>query len=118
MEVCRYWESCTAPICPLDVNLSQRSWFAGEEICRRKPFQQHLAVLAQKRIERRFRRGKECVGLGGVRKRAEQRYSGEELLTIGQAVLATREKKRVMAGRGYPKNGVSRKFFVQYAGGL
>ena len=34
---CRYFEECSAPLCPLDeASLSACSWFPNEELCRRR----------------------------------------------------------------------------------
>jgi hypothetical protein len=33
-ENCKYFESCSAPMCPRDAGVAETAWFAGEDICR------------------------------------------------------------------------------------
>ena len=33
---CRFYEGCTAPLCPLNTNLGRSFWFPGEPICHLK----------------------------------------------------------------------------------
>jgi hypothetical protein len=31
---CRYFDGCSAPLCPKDESIADRTWFADEDICR------------------------------------------------------------------------------------
>ena len=33
-EKCKYFDDCSAPICPRDAGAAKTAWFAGEPICR------------------------------------------------------------------------------------
>jgi hypothetical protein len=52
-ESCPSFESCSAPLCPLDQDLEKRIWYAGEEFCRSRKFGQHRWVRKQRSIQRR-----------------------------------------------------------------
>ena len=87
---CKRFDRCGANICPLDPDLERRTWFPDEEICRRKDFQQHPAIVAQKRIQR----NKPARWWN-----REKPITGRELVEFGKRLLATREKLREHAKR-------------------
>jgi hypothetical protein len=31
---CRYFDGCSAPLCPRDEGVAERTWFADEDVCR------------------------------------------------------------------------------------
>ena len=31
---CKYFDGCSAPLCPKDEGVADRTWFPGEDICR------------------------------------------------------------------------------------
>ncbi|MHC4634826.1 MAG: hypothetical protein ACYSYU_06405 [Planctomycetota bacterium] len=47
---CRYFESCDAPLCPLDPDIDKRTWFADEPICKRRKFAKQLWRKNQRKI--------------------------------------------------------------------
>jgi len=50
-KLCRYFDECSAPLCPRDPSsLEHGIWYADEEICRLKRYQRLPWVRAQKRI--------------------------------------------------------------------
>ena len=52
-ETCRYFESCSAPICPEDPeSLAYCAWFSDEEICKRADYAGVSWIKRQKRIAR------------------------------------------------------------------
>lgn len=53
-EHCRQFEDCTAPMCPLDPELSRKVWFADEDICASKKFGPGLKWIEnQRKISRK-----------------------------------------------------------------
>jgi hypothetical protein len=32
--MCRHFDGCSAPLCPRDEGIADRTWFAGEGVCR------------------------------------------------------------------------------------
>ena len=34
MKKCKYFDDCSAPMCPRDAEVAKTAWFAGEPICR------------------------------------------------------------------------------------
>lgn len=52
-HACRYFDECSAPICPEDpASLKSCAWFPDEEVCRRQDHASIPMVKAQKRIAR------------------------------------------------------------------
>jgi hypothetical protein len=49
-EQCPYFESCGAPICPLDPNKESAVWYPFEKICRNKEFKNLTFIINQKKI--------------------------------------------------------------------
>ncbi len=50
---CRHFETCEAPLCPLDkVSLEHGIWYPDEGICKVKEFQALLWVKNQKKIKK------------------------------------------------------------------
>jgi hypothetical protein len=33
-ENCKYFDGCSAPVCPMDAGAAKTAWFAGEDVCR------------------------------------------------------------------------------------
>ena len=89
------WERCGANICPLDPDLTKRSWFVDEEICTSLKYRKHPAVLAQKHVLKRMRKGKRSIRVGNVRKILSEdvEWTGEELLRLGEHLIAMRQKR-------------------------
>ena len=50
MKDCRYFESCDAPLCPLDPDIDKRTWFADEPICKCRKFAKLLWRKNQRKI--------------------------------------------------------------------
>ena len=34
MTGCKYFDGCSAPLCPRDEGIADRAWFSDEDICR------------------------------------------------------------------------------------
>lgn len=50
-EQCRLFETCEAPLCPLDkTSIEHAVWYPDEEICRARKFQSLPWIQKQKRI--------------------------------------------------------------------
>jgi hypothetical protein len=56
MRECKYFDGCSAPLCPKDESIADRTWFADEDICR-------LAVVPK--WVRRQRKVSRKAALGG-----------------------------------------------------
>ena len=58
MKQCRYFDSCSAPLCPLDGDgLAVGHWFPDEEICRARKHTRGLKwVETQKKIAKKAKR--------------------------------------------------------------
>jgi hypothetical protein len=48
---CRYFDGCSAPLCPRDEGIADRTWFADEDICRLADVPEW--VRRQRKISRR-----------------------------------------------------------------
>ena len=94
-EKCSKWERCSANICPLDPDLVKRSWFVDEEICTSLKYRRHPAVLAQKWLLKRMRKGVKKIYADGVNKplNEDTEWMGEELLKLGEYLIAQRKKR-------------------------
>jgi hypothetical protein len=51
MHACPHFNDCSAPLCPLDPDNEQRSWFSDEDICQRR-IEGVKFVPVQRRIAR------------------------------------------------------------------
>jgi hypothetical protein len=51
-EKCPYFESCNAPICPLDPNKESAVWYPYEGICKNKEFKNTKLIITQKKISK------------------------------------------------------------------
>ena len=51
-EQCKHFDSCSAPICPLDEGVSMRNWYPDEGICKVRKFQQERWLKSQKKIKK------------------------------------------------------------------
>ena len=53
MSTCKYFDECSAPICPEDeASMKHCAWFPDEDVCRRGDFASTPMVRNQKRIAR------------------------------------------------------------------
>lgn len=52
-DKCRYFESCDAPLCPLDEDIRQGIWYSDEGICRVREFGGLVWIQKQRKIRRR-----------------------------------------------------------------
>ena len=68
-EDCRYFRSCSAPLCPLDPEIHKRSWIAGEPICRRRDIEAPPWLEMQRRYQKIGVQGYFRVGPDGRLKR-------------------------------------------------
>lgn len=50
---CKHFETCEAPLCPLDDNLDSCIWYSDEEICRSSIFKKLQWIRIQKRLRKR-----------------------------------------------------------------
>jgi hypothetical protein len=47
---CPYFDSCNAPICPLDENKGKAIWYSDEAICKNRDFSDIEYIKTQKKI--------------------------------------------------------------------
>jgi hypothetical protein len=52
---CKYFDGCSAPLCPRDEGVADRTWFADEDICRLADVPEW--VKRQRKISRKAARG-------------------------------------------------------------
>ena len=52
MESCQNFEGCSANLCPLDSDISKRTWFIDEDTCIRKDFRKLGFIRRQKKLNR------------------------------------------------------------------
>lgn len=52
-EMCPKFETCSAPICPLDQDKKTYIWYPDEEICRRKDFANEQYIKTQKKLKKK-----------------------------------------------------------------
>ena len=54
MMDCRYFDKCSAPLCPRDPGLASRPWFPDEEICRARKETSGLKWIEnQRKVQRK-----------------------------------------------------------------
>jgi len=53
MEQCPSFNECGAPLCPLDLDLNKRIWYANEAVCKSRIFGQHRWIKKQRSIKKR-----------------------------------------------------------------
>ena len=53
MEQCRWFNECGAPLCPLDLDLHKRIWYADEAVCKSRIFGKHRWIRKQRSINKR-----------------------------------------------------------------
>jgi hypothetical protein len=78
-EDCPRFRKCGAPLCPMDPAIAKRSWFAGEEVCVKKEYQDLGWIERQKQLNDNH-----------FRSWAEHRWTHEEL-------VATAPQKRTLS---------------------
>jgi hypothetical protein len=49
---CPYFDSCNAPICPLDKNKEKSIWYSDEAICKNRDFSDLEFIKTQKKISK------------------------------------------------------------------
>jgi hypothetical protein len=52
IEKCPYFNSCNAPICPLDENKEKAIWYSDEAICKNRDFFDLEFIKTQKKISK------------------------------------------------------------------
>ena len=52
IEKCPYFDSCDAPICPLDENKENAIWYSDEAICKNSEYSSLEFIKTQKKISR------------------------------------------------------------------
>lgn len=52
MEDCKFYEDCSAPICPMTEDNSQYIWYPDEDICRNKTYADCQWIKTQKKIQK------------------------------------------------------------------
>jgi hypothetical protein len=55
MRDCKYFDGCSAPLCPKDEGVADRTWFADEDICRLADVPEW--VKRQRKVSRKAARG-------------------------------------------------------------
>jgi len=49
---CSYFDSCNAPICPLDENKEKAIWYSDEAICKNRDFSDLEFIKTQKKVSK------------------------------------------------------------------
>lgn len=49
MNSCSKFESCSAPLCPLDPEIAKRVWYSEEDVCH---YNKHRWIKKQKSIQK------------------------------------------------------------------
>ena len=49
---CPYFDSCDAPICPLDENKEKTLWYSDEAKCKNRDFSDHEFIKTQKKVSK------------------------------------------------------------------
>ena len=63
-EDCRTFEECSAPLCPLDENLYERTWFPDEPICRSKNHGSGMQwMISQRKVRKKSADSTTCYTL-------------------------------------------------------
>ena len=57
---CKHFNACNANLCPLDPELTHRTWFIGEAVCKRKDHASLPMIKRQKQLNKK--RPKEYAG--------------------------------------------------------
>lgn len=52
MMDCPNYFTCSVPLCPLDPELSKRSWIIGEKVCTRSEHREEPWIQRQKKLNR------------------------------------------------------------------
>ena len=52
MKGCQNFNTCNAPLCPLDEEIEHRTFFADEDICKVKEFSNRLFIKNQKKLKK------------------------------------------------------------------
>ena len=90
---CSRYPACECNLCPIDPEVSQRSWIAEadlmEPICPAQKFRRHPIVKAQRHIERLIRGGKRKSLLG---RPLEGHWYGAELLEVARHLEERRRR--------------------------
>lgn len=74
-QECPRFKTCAAPLCPLNPEIDQHTWYPDEEICRRNGFTgRYRWIRVQKKIQKRAR--------------CRNRYFTKEMLESVFAVLS------------------------------
>jgi hypothetical protein len=50
---CKLFVKCSAPLCPLDIRLKKRVWYADEDVCRSRKYGLNRWVKKQRSIQKR-----------------------------------------------------------------
>ena len=50
---CKHFASCNANLCPLDPELDNRTWFIGEDCCKRQDFAALPMIRRQKELNKK-----------------------------------------------------------------
>jgi hypothetical protein len=107
---CRYFDGCSAPLCPKDKDVADRTWFPDEDICRladvpewvrrqrkisRKAAMGGYFILAMLRHDCRISKGMKGIDPNGT---DTERAAGEAAWFTAHPVITAelREKSRAM----------------------
>jgi len=50
---CKLFVKCSAPLCPLDIRLKKRVWYADEDVCRSRKHGKNRWIRKQRSIQKR-----------------------------------------------------------------
>jgi hypothetical protein len=103
---CRYFEGCSAPLCPRDEGIAERIWFSDEDICRHADIP--AWVKRQRKISRKAVSGgyftlamlkhdcRMCKGMKGIDPdgSGKERAASESAWFIAHPVITAEERER------------------------
>ena len=110
MMDCRYFDGCSAPLCPKDEGVADRTWFPDEDICRladvpewvkrqkkvsRKAAQGGYFTLAMLKQDCRIKEGMKGIDPDGT---DEKRAADEAAWFMAHPVMTAEMREKLRAG--------------------
>ena len=95
---CPKFDTCSAPLCPLDPELKKRIWYWDEPICKNKKFQKLRWIKKQKSIQKRKFKSwlkKPITIIDLIRASRPRKLTPEERAKIGERLKRGRESKKI-----------------------
>ena len=124
---CRYFEDCSAPMCPKDAGVLKTTWFPGEPICRLLDVPDW--VKRQRRIAKKAAPGgsftlamlqRDCriaQGIKGINPdRTGKERAQEEIVWLKSHPAITEAEREIMRARGEKQKAVLSRFRAEKEG--